>query len=141
MSIYNEYAQFFPNLSIDIPKLRQLRPHTIEFRSLYMWICRLINEAGYKSECMVSCLKRKTCVIFPEKEKAKGGEMATKTIKVSDLTGEEIGAEENLARIVVEEHPNLTDPVTLEVLAEEVEDQLPVEQNFVRVTYFPPSES
>src|SRR5215208_4878707 len=65
--------------------------------------------------------------------------MATKTVKVSDLTGEEIGAEENLARIVVEEHPNLEDSVTLEVLPEEVEDQLPVEQNFVRVTYFPPS--
>jgi hypothetical protein len=67
--------------------------------------------------------------------------MATKTIKVSDLTGEEIGGEENLARIVVEEHPNFSDPVTLEVLAEEVEDKLPVEQNFVRVTYYPSSES
>src|SRR5215211_723310 len=65
--------------------------------------------------------------------------MATKTVKVSDLTGVEIGGEENLARLVVEEHPNLEDSVTLEVLAEEVEDQLPVEQNFVRVTYFPPS--
>jgi len=65
--------------------------------------------------------------------------VATKTVKVSDLTGEEIGGEENLARLVVEEHPNLEDSVTLEVLAEEVEDQLPVEQNFVRVTYFPPS--
>jgi hypothetical protein len=75
-----------------------------------------------------------------EKKIEKGGEkMATKTVKVSDLTGEEIGGEENLARIVVEEHPNLDDSVTLEVLAEEVEDQLPVEQNFVRVTYFPPS--
>jgi len=65
--------------------------------------------------------------------------MATKTVKVSDLTGEEIGGEENLARLVVEEHPNLPGSVTLEVLPEEVEDQLPVEQNFVRVTYFPPS--
>src|SRR5215211_7245752 len=65
--------------------------------------------------------------------------MATKTVKVSDLSGEEIGGEENLARLVVEEHPNLEDSVTLEVLAEEVENQLPVEQNFVRVTYFPPS--
>jgi hypothetical protein len=63
--------------------------------------------------------------------------MATKTIKVSDLTGEEIGGEEYLARIVVEEHPSLTDPVTLEVLAEEVEDRLPEEQNFVRVAYYP----
>jgi len=67
--------------------------------------------------------------------------MATKTIKVSDLTGEEIGAEENMARLVVEEHPNLSDSVTLEVLPEEVEDKLPDEQNFVRLTYFPPSES
>src|SRR5215218_5984521 len=41
--------------------------------------------------------------------------------------------------MVVEEHPNLDDSVTLEVLAEEVEDQLPDVQNFVRVTYFPPS--
>jgi len=65
--------------------------------------------------------------------------VATKTVKVSDLTGTEIGGEENLARIVVEEHPSLEDSVTLEVLAEEVEDQLPDVQNFVRVTYFPPS--
>jgi hypothetical protein len=63
--------------------------------------------------------------------------VATKTIKVSDLTGKEIGAEEDLARIVVEEHPSLPDPVTLEVLAEEVEDRLPLEQNYVRATYYP----
>jgi hypothetical protein len=65
--------------------------------------------------------------------------MATKTIKVSDLTGKEIGPEENLARIVVEDHPSITDSVTLEVLPEEVENRLPEEQNFVRVTYYPPS--
>jgi hypothetical protein len=63
--------------------------------------------------------------------------VATKTVKVSDLTGEEIGAEEHLARIVVEEHPELPDPVTLEVLPDEVEALLPEEQNFVRVTYYP----
>src|SRR5215204_7167878 len=67
--------------------------------------------------------------------------MATKTVKVSDLTGEEIGGEENLARLVVEEHPSLPDSVTLEVLPEEVEGKLPEEQNYVRVTYFPPSEN
>ena len=67
--------------------------------------------------------------------------MATKTVKVSDLTGDEIGGEENLARLVVEEHPNLEDSVTLEVLPDEVEDKLPEEQNYVRVTYFPPSEN
>jgi hypothetical protein len=63
--------------------------------------------------------------------------VATKTIKVSDLSGAEIGGDENLARIVVEEHPDYSEPVTLEVLAEEVEDRLPLEQNFVRVTYYP----
>ncbi len=67
--------------------------------------------------------------------------MATKTIKVSDLTGVEIGAEENMARLVVEEHPDLPDSVTLEVLPEEVVDKLPQEQNYVRATYFPPSKS
>jgi hypothetical protein len=67
--------------------------------------------------------------------------MAVKQIRVSDLTGEEIRGEENLARLVVEEHPSLTDSVTLEVLPEEIEDRLPEEQNFVRVTYFPPSGS
>jgi len=63
--------------------------------------------------------------------------LATKQIKISDLTGTEIRDEENLARLVIEEHPTLPDSVTLEVLAEEVEDKLPQEQNFVRVTYYP----
>jgi hypothetical protein len=67
--------------------------------------------------------------------------VATKTVKVSDLTGEEIRGEENLARLVVEEHPSLEDSVTLEVLPEEVEGQLPEQQNFVRVTYFPPTDN
>jgi|SRR5215208_453347 hypothetical protein len=65
--------------------------------------------------------------------------MATKTIKISDLTGKEIGGEENLARLVVEEHPALSDSVTLEVLPAEVEDQLPDVQNYVRIKYFPPT--
>jgi hypothetical protein len=79
--------------------------------------------------------------MFLQKIERGGEEMATKTVKVSDLTGEEIGGEENLARLVVEEHPNLPDSVTLEVLPDEVEDKLPEEQNYVRVTYFPPSEN
>jgi hypothetical protein len=61
--------------------------------------------------------------------KREGGTLATKTIKVSDLTGEEIRNEERLARLVVEEHPELPDSVTLEVLPEEVEDKFPEEQN------------
>jgi hypothetical protein len=66
---------------------------------------------------------------------------AIKRIRVSDLTGEEIGAEERLARIVVEEHPSLPDSVTLEVLPDEVEGKLPEEQSFVRATYYPSAES
>jgi hypothetical protein len=61
--------------------------------------------------------------------KREGGTLATTTIKVSDLTGEEIRDEERLARLVVEEHPELPDSVTLEVLPEEVEDKFPEEQN------------
>src|SRR3712207_4106222 len=49
--------------------------------------------------------------------------------------------EGQLARLVVEEHPDLTDSVTLEVLPEEVKGKLPEEQNYVRGTYFPPTES
>src|SRR3712207_7464559 len=67
--------------------------------------------------------------------------MATKTIKVSDLSGKEIRNEEQLARVVIEEHPDLTESVTLEVLPAEVENALPEEQNYVRGTYYPSPES
>ena len=62
--------------------------------------------------------------------------MATKTVKVSDLSRQEI-PEEQLARLGIEEHPDLTEPVTLEVLPEEVEAAIPAEQNYVRLTYYP----
>jgi hypothetical protein len=78
---------------------------------------------------------------IPAKENERSREVATKTVKVSDLTGAEIGGEEHLARLVVEEHPSLPDSVTLEVLPEEVEDKLPEAQNYVRVSYFPPTDS
>ena len=72
------------------------------------------------------------------------GLVAIKEIWVSDLTGEEIGAEERLARIVVEEHPALPHSVTLDVLPDEVEGKLPEEQtgeqNLVWATYYPSAE-
>jgi len=80
-------------------------------------------------------------MLIPAKENERSREVATKTIKVSDLTGTEIGGEENLARIVVEEHPELPDAVTLEVLPQEVEDVIPQEQNYVRLTYIPATET
>ncbi len=67
--------------------------------------------------------------------------MATKQIKVSDLSGDEIRNEQQLARLVVEEHPDLSDSVTLEVLPEEVQASIPEEQNYVRLTYYPSEES
>jgi hypothetical protein len=76
-----------------------------------------------------------------EIEKQRRSKVATKTIKVSDLSGTEIKNEEQLARLVVEEHPGLTESVTLEVLPSEVEGRLPEEQNYVRGTYYPSSES
>ena len=66
--------------------------------------------------------------------------MATKTIKVSDLSERDI-PEGRLARLVVEEHPELTESVTLEVLPDEVQQVIPDKQNYVRATYFPPEES
>ena len=79
----------------------------------------------------------------PEFEKAVNQEeqdMGTLTIKVSDLTGEQIGDEREAARLVVEKHPNFAEPITLDVHPEEVigalEEQEP---RFVVLTYYPPA--
>ena len=67
--------------------------------------------------------------------------MGTITVKVSDLTGNIIEQAEQAGRLVVEGHPTFPEPVTLEVLPEEVEGQLPSEEtSFVAVSYFAPGE-
>jgi hypothetical protein len=64
--------------------------------------------------------------------------MGTKTVKFSDLSGQEVEDDSQLARLVVEEHPGYGQPLTLEVLADEVEGQLPEETRFVRLSYYAP---
>ena len=66
--------------------------------------------------------------------------MGTITVKVSDLTGEQISDETQLARLVVEGHPDFPEPVTLEVLPSEVEEQLPTDQEFVILSYYAPAD-
>src|SRR3954469_15289550 len=65
--------------------------------------------------------------------------MGTKTVKFSDLSGKEVGETDELARLVVEEHPGFRQlPITLEVLPEDVEGRLPETDRFVSVLYYAP---
>lgn len=66
--------------------------------------------------------------------------MGTITVKVSDLTGKIIDQEEQVARLVVEEHPHFDKPITLEGLPSEIEKQLPEDSEYVALSYFPPGE-
>jgi hypothetical protein len=78
--------------------------------------------------------------IFPDKAKTgKARVMDTKIVRISDLSGREFESEDLIARLVIEEHPDFPEPITLEVLPAEVEQALPREQNFVRVAYFTPT--
>src|ERR1700749_2085239 len=57
--------------------------------------------------------------------------MGQKTVRFSDLSGQLIMREDALARIVIQEHPELGDgPVEIEVLADEA---LAMEQDALRV--------
>jgi hypothetical protein len=77
------------------------------------------------------------------KHRAKAGAvMATKTVKVSDLSGEIVANEEELGRLVVEAHPAFgAAAITLDVLPQEVEDTLPDQQDTVVLSYYAPGES
>jgi hypothetical protein len=66
--------------------------------------------------------------------------MGTLTIKVSDLTGEQIGEEREAARLVVEKHPDFKEPVSLDIHPEEVIGALEAQEpRFVVLTYYPPA--
>ena len=65
--------------------------------------------------------------------------MGTIKVKVSDLTGKLIDQEEQVARLVVEEHPHFDKPITLEALPSEIEGQLPEDSEYVALSYYPPS--
>jgi hypothetical protein len=64
--------------------------------------------------------------------------MGTITVKVSDLTGKII-EEEQIGRLVVEQHPDFEGPIALEVLPSEIEGRLPQDSAYVALAYFPPS--
>jgi hypothetical protein len=64
--------------------------------------------------------------------------MGKKVVKFSDLSGQEVEDETQLGRLVVEEHPGYGQPLTLDVLPEDIEGQLPEETRFVRLSYYAP---
>jgi hypothetical protein len=55
-------------------------------------------------------------------------------VKVSDLSGEIIDPSK-LTRLVIEEHPDFPEPITLEVLPEEIETNLPEQEPYVLFSY------
>ena len=65
--------------------------------------------------------------------------MGTITVKISDLTGKIIEEQEQVARLVVEEHPHFNGPITLEALPSEIEEQLPQNSDYVALSYYPPN--
>jgi hypothetical protein len=65
--------------------------------------------------------------------------MAVKTFKVSDLSGELVRDEDRLGRLVVERYPEVAEgPISLDVLPEEVEREIPEGQSSVVLSYYPP---
>jgi len=70
---------------------------------------------------------------------AKGAQVATKVVHVSDLSGREAEDEGQLGRLVVLEHPDIGEPATLEVFPDEVAD-LQSAERLVRLEYYPPGE-
>jgi hypothetical protein len=75
-------------------------------------------------------MKRKWSAFKEEK-------MGTITVKVSDLTGEIIQPDEQIARIVVERHPDYEEEITLEIKPEDIEGKLPEErEGFVAISYY-----
>jgi len=61
--------------------------------------------------------------------------MGSKTVKFSDLTGKVVEDESDLGRLVVEMHPRYADPIVLEVLPQEVENELKTAERYVLLTY------
>lgn len=64
--------------------------------------------------------------------------MATKTIVLSDLSGVEL-ADENHARVVVDDHPALVGPVELDVATEEAGKLQTVKLDLVHLTVYEPN--
>jgi len=62
-------------------------------------------------------------------------------IRVSDLSGRQIEDEGYRAQLVVERHPNFSEPITLDVLPKDISSQIEErDEDFVVLTYYPPEE-
>ncbi len=66
--------------------------------------------------------------------------MARITVHVSDLTGQEITEDEQVAHLVVEHHPNFDEPITLEAKPEEIDLDAIHAQDFVVLSYYAPGD-
>jgi hypothetical protein len=64
--------------------------------------------------------------------------VAVKTIRVSDLSGKELG-DDQVAKLVIHEHPQYNGPITLDVLPEEV-GELPDSEAYVRIEVIQPGD-
>lgn len=68
----------------------------------------------------------------------RGLAVAIKTIRVSDLSGKEV-EEDQLAKLVIHEHPKYQGPISLDVLPDEV-GELPESDAYVRIEVIQPGE-
>jgi hypothetical protein len=68
----------------------------------------------------------------------RGLAVAVKTIRISDLSGKEVD-EDQLAKLVIHEHPQYQGPITLDVLPEEV-GELPESDAYVRIEVIQPGD-
>jgi hypothetical protein len=64
--------------------------------------------------------------------------VAVKQVRVSDLSGQQAG-EEQLAKLIVHEHPQYQGPITLDVLPEEI-GELPDSDQYVSIEVIQPGE-
>jgi hypothetical protein len=68
--------------------------------------------------------------------------MADRIVKVSDLTGEMIVEEAELARLVVDGYgPLQGSQITLDVKSSEIEGEIPPDGDLVALSYYPPGEA
>src|SRR6266516_2609868 len=66
--------------------------------------------------------------------------MGSRTVKFSDLSDTVVEDPTKLGRLVIEEHPTLRLPITLEVLPEEIEGSLTSASRYVVLAYYKPGE-
>jgi hypothetical protein len=67
--------------------------------------------------------------------------MGTKAVKFSDLSGQITEDEGELGRLVVREHPDYAEPITLDVLPDDLGDLSEERAQFVSLEYFAPGET